>query len=70
MNTGLFTRLAGNAGAAPRRIQRACDCGGRPAQGGECEQCRKKRVQRRGEGSAAAAGSGAARAGVDAARKK
>lgn len=66
MNTGLFTSLAGSAGAAPRRIQRACDCG-RRAQGGECEQCRKKRVQRHGEGGTAGADSSAARAGVDAA---
>lgn len=66
MNTGLFTSLAGSAGAAPRRIQRACDCD-RRAQGGGCEQCRKKRVQRHGEGGAAGADSSAARAGVDAA---
>lgn len=64
MNTGLFTNLAGNPGAAPRRIQRACDCGGKATQGGDCEECRKKRLQRRTDG--AAPGTAPARAGVDA----
>jgi hypothetical protein len=68
MNAGLFTQLAGKPDAAPRRIQRACACGGKSAQGGECEECKKKKLQRRasgnGEGSAAVT-SPAARRGLE-----
>ena len=33
-------------GAAPASLQRKCACGGNAPQGGECEECKKKRLQR------------------------
>jgi len=52
----LFTALQPNPAAPSHLLQRACACGGqarRPTQAqAECEGCRKKRVQRRGDGAA------------------
>ncbi len=44
-------QLAAKPRSAPRPIlQRKCACGGTPTQGGECEECRKKKLQRRAFG--------------------
>jgi hypothetical protein len=64
MNAGTFTQLGGKPDAAPRRIQRACDCGGKSAQGGECEECKKKKLQRRVDGTATTPTTGTAAAGA------
>lgn len=45
---------------APRPVlQRKCSCGGNAAAGGECEECRKKKLQRRSRGSDVTAGDAA-----------
>ncbi len=65
----MLTQLGHTPGLAPRRIQRACDCGGKSPQGGDCEACNKKRLQRRAEPTAAGSGPngalGKVSAGVD-----
>jgi hypothetical protein len=38
--------------ARPPMLQRTCACGGSGSSGGECEECKKKTVQRRAAGSA------------------
>lgn len=53
MTHGLFTQLSPAPGSVPRRIQRACDCGGKSPHGAECEDCKKRKLQRRADGSAA-----------------
>ncbi|HEY3861891.1 MAG TPA: hypothetical protein VGO59_08390, partial [Verrucomicrobiae bacterium] len=47
------------ASASSRSLQRKCSCGGKSGPDGECEECRKKSLQRK---TTAAAGAGSAAA--------
>src|SRR5580658_8448041 len=42
----------GSASMQPRLLQRTCACGGSGSSGGECEECKKKELQRRAIGNA------------------
>src|SRR5215469_12358284 len=41
------TKMAGLMSAAHVQLQRKCDCGGSAGHEGECEGCKKKKLQRR-----------------------
>lgn len=56
--SGAQTSLT-RAGAAGSGLQRRCACGGKIGPDGECEECKKKRLQRKSRSSAGAASSNA-----------
>ena len=55
MNALLVGQAKPKATAAPpvrnNLLQRKCACGGKPGPTGECEECRKKRLQRKARDS-------------------
>src|SRR5256885_12630198 len=56
LQTEAKTSLSARLAFTPTRsglLQRKCACGGTPGPSGECEACRKKRLQRKGNGTGA-----------------